>query len=234
MAASVRWNSSGADLKIFNTEALDRKATSGDFEYHMYTDVTTPPTFFGYNMVNYVRADIDRFKNADATADNVTGTAVYGGYSSLGNTTTNNKIKITNTNNTNLNVYGGYTADAGDSTNNHVTIMPTGKVKSAYGGYATAANSKAEGNSVTVALRMQEISAVRSMPRSQAASATRRRRISSRLRAARSAATSTAASPQVLAAVRRETSSISVQRTVPIRQTSPRQIFTATTPQTVR
>ena len=142
---------SGADLKIFNTEALDRKATSGDFEYHMYTDVTTPPmSFFGYNMVNYVRADIDRFQNADATADNVTGTEVYGGYSSLGNTTTNNKIKITNTNNTNLTVYGGYTAGAGDSANNHVTITATGKVKAAYGGYATAANSKAEGNNVTV------------------------------------------------------------------------------------
>ena len=142
---------SGADLKIFNTAALDRKATSGDFEYHMYTDVTTPPmSFFGYNMVNYVRADIDRFKNADATADNVTGTAIYGGYSSLGNTTTNNKIKITNTDNTNLTVYGGYTAGAGDSTNNHVTITATGKVKAAYGGYATAANSKAEDNTVTV------------------------------------------------------------------------------------
>ena len=140
---------SGADLKIFNSTVLDRKATSGDFEYHMYTDVATPP-FFGYNMVNYVRADIDRFQNADATADNVTGTAVYGGYSSLGNTTTNNKLKITNTNNTNLNVYGGYTAGAGDSTNNHVTITATGKVKAAYGGYATAADSKAEGNTVTV------------------------------------------------------------------------------------
>ena len=141
---------SGADLKIFNTEVLDRKATSGDFEYHMYTDVATPPMFFGYNMVNYVRADIDRFQNADATADNVTGTAVYGGYSSLGNTTTNNKIKITNTNNTNLTVYGGYTAGDGNATNNHVTITATGKVKAAYGGYATAANGKAEDNTVTV------------------------------------------------------------------------------------
>ena len=140
---------SGADLKIFNSTVLDRKATSGDFEYHMYTDVATPP-FFGHNMVNYVRADIDRFQNADATADNVTGTAVYGGYSSLGNTTTNNKIKITNTNNTNLTVYGGYTAGDGNATNNHVTITATGKVKAAYGGYATAANGKAEDNTVTV------------------------------------------------------------------------------------
>ena len=142
---------SGADLKIFNTAALDRKATSGDFEYHMYTDVTTPPmSFFGYNMVNYVRADIDRFKNADATADNVTGTEVYGGYSSLGNTTTNNKIKITNTNNTNLNVYGGYTAGAGDSTKNTVTIAGASKVKNVYGGYVTAANAKADGNTVNI------------------------------------------------------------------------------------
>ena len=142
---------SGGDLKIFNTAALDRKATSGDFEYHMYTDVATPPmSYFGYNMVNYVRADIDRFQNADATADSVTGTAVYGGYSSLGNTTTNNKIKITNTNNTGLSVYGGYTAGAGDSTNNHVTIAGTSKVNFVYGGYATAAGSKAEGNTITL------------------------------------------------------------------------------------
>ena len=141
---------SGADLKIFNTEVLDRKEKSGDFEYHMYTDVTTPPMFFGYNMVNYVRADIDRFQNADATADNVTGTAVYGGYSSLGNTTTNNKIKITNTNNTNLNVYGGYTAGNGDSTNNHVTITGTGKVGGVYAGRAQSAAGKAERNTITI------------------------------------------------------------------------------------
>ncbi|AEC00836.1 hypothetical protein Selsp_1882 [Selenomonas sputigena ATCC 35185] len=146
---------SGADLKIFNTEALDRKATSGDFEYHMYTDVITPPmSFFGYNMVNYVRADIDRFKNADATADNVTGTAVYDGYSSFGNTTTNNKIKITNTNNTNLNVYGGYTVGAGDSTNNHVSVSLDSRAKQigkmVVGGTATASNSAIVGNSVTV------------------------------------------------------------------------------------
>lgn len=155
------WGNSGSALKVYHDAAMDRKATSGDFEYHMYADVTHAPILGGYNLLNYIRADIDRFQNADATAENVTGTAVYGGYSSLGNTTTNNKIKITNTNNTNLNVYGGYTAGVGDSTNNHVTITATGKVKAAYGGYVTAANSKAEGNSVTVALRMQEISAVR-------------------------------------------------------------------------
>ena len=145
---------SGADLKIFTdattNRKTERKTTSGDFEYSMYTDVTNPPIYGDYVLVNYVRADIDRFQNADATADNGTGTAVYGGYSSLGNTTTNNKIKITNTNNTNLNVYGGYTAGNGDSTNNHVTITGTGKVDGVYAGRAESSTGKAERNTVTV------------------------------------------------------------------------------------
>ena len=138
---------SGSDMKIGNYTTGGKKGTTGDYEYHMESN---GHTFFGEHTASLIKANVDRFKNADATADNVTGTAVYGGYSSFGNTTTNNKIKITNTNNTNLSVYGGYTAGAGDSTNNHVTITATGKVKAAYGGYATAANSKAEGNSVTV------------------------------------------------------------------------------------
>ena len=145
---------SGADLKIFTdattNRKTERKTTSGDFEYSMYTDVTNPPIYGDYVLVNYVRADIDRFQNADATADNGTGTAVYGGYSSLGNTTTNNKIKITNTNNTNLNVYGGYTAGNGDSTNNHVTITGTGKVGGVYAGRAQSAAGKAERNTITI------------------------------------------------------------------------------------
>ena len=145
---------SGADLKIFTdattNRETERKTKSGDFEYSMYTDVTNPPIYDDYVLVNYVRADIDRFQNADATADNVTGTAVYGGYSSLGNTTTNNKIKITNTNNTNLKVYGGYTAGNGDSTNNHVTITGTGKVGGVYAGRAQSAAGKAERNTITI------------------------------------------------------------------------------------
>ena len=145
---------SGADLKIFTdattNRKTERKTKSGDFEYSMYTDVTNPPIYDDYVLVNYVRADIDRFQNADATADNVTGTAVYGGYSSLGNTTTNNKIKITNTNNTNLKVYGGYTAGNGDSTNNHVTITGTGKVGGVYAGRAQSAAGKAERNTITI------------------------------------------------------------------------------------
>ena len=144
------WGNSGGALKVYHDAAMDRKATSGDFEYHMYADVTHAPILGGYNLLNYIGADINRFQNADATADNVTGTAVYGGYSSLGNTTTNNKIKITNTNNTNLSVYGGYTAGDGNATNNHVTITATGKVGGVYAGRAQSAAGKAERNTITI------------------------------------------------------------------------------------
>ena len=143
----ILMHSNSASDIVFNNYAA-KTGSSGDFEYNI---TATPSMLFPTRtLTTNVTAEVNRFQNADATADNITGTAVYGGYSSLGNTTTNNKIKITNTNNTNLTVYGGYTAGDGNATNNHVTITATGKVKAAYGGYATAANGKAEGNTVTV------------------------------------------------------------------------------------
>ena len=142
---------SGSDMKIGNYTAGGKKGTTGDYEYHMESN---GHTFAGEHTASLIKANVDRFQNADATADNVTGTEVYGGYSSLGNTTTNNKIKITNTNNTNLNVYGGYTAGAGDSTNNHVTVSLDSRAKQigkmVVGGTATASDSAIVGNSVTV------------------------------------------------------------------------------------
>ena len=99
-------SNSGSDI-VFNNYAA-KTGSSGDFEYNI---TATPSMLFPTRtLTTDVTAEVNRFQNVDATADNVTGTAVYGGYSSLGNTTTNNKIKITNTNNTNLSVYGGYTA----------------------------------------------------------------------------------------------------------------------------
>ena len=141
---------SGGGLSINNYVVGGRTGTTGDYEYKLYTDNTF--IFLQPVGASYVRADVDRYQNSDAEYNGtaVTNNTVYGGYSSLGNTTNNNKIKITNTNNTNLSVYGGYTAGDGNATNNHVTITATGKVKAAYGGYATAADSKAEGNTVTV------------------------------------------------------------------------------------
>ncbi|MEX5285401.1 autotransporter outer membrane beta-barrel domain-containing protein [Selenomonas sputigena] len=119
---------------------------NSDFESALRTDT-------GTDTATSVLLDYNRFRNNTWTYDGTTpatGDKVYGGYSSLGHTTTNNKLTVTNTNNTSLNVYGGYTAGAGDSTNNTVTIAGTSRVKQAYGGYATAANGRAEGNTVNI------------------------------------------------------------------------------------
>ncbi|WP_037346697.1 autotransporter outer membrane beta-barrel domain-containing protein [Selenomonas sp. oral taxon 138] len=141
---------SGSDIVFSNYAAKTGK--SGDFEYNITAQAgMLYPT---RTQTQNVTATLSRFKNADATANNVTGTEVYGGYSSLGNTTTNNKIKITNTNNANLSVYGGYTAGAGDSTDNHVTVSLDSRAKQigkmVVGGTATVSNSAIVGNSVTV------------------------------------------------------------------------------------
>ena len=119
---------------------------NSDFESALRTDT-------GMAAATSVLLDYNRFRNNEWTYDGTTpatGDKVYGGYSSLGHTTTNNKLTVTNTNNTSLDVYGGYTAGAGDSTNNTVTIAGTSRVKQAYGGYATAANGRAEGNTVNI------------------------------------------------------------------------------------
>ena len=138
---------SGSDMKIGNYTTGGRKGTTGDYEYHMEADGSN---FMGSRSSKLIKANVDRFKNADATVNNAAGSYVYGGYSSLGNTTTNNKIKVTNTNNTSLNVIGGRTDGTGDSTNNHVTIADTSTVNYVFGGWATKADSKAEGNSATI------------------------------------------------------------------------------------
>ena len=143
-------SNSASDI-VFNNYAA-KTGSSGDFEYNITATPSVP--FPTRTLTTDVTAEVNRFQNVDATADNVTGTEVYGGYSSFGNTTTNNKIKITNTNNTNLSVYGGYTAGDGNATNNHVTVSLDSRAKQigkmVVGGTATASNSAIEGNSVTV------------------------------------------------------------------------------------
>ena len=150
--------SSGSSLTVYHDAKMERKESSGDFEYRMYADVTHAPVMGGYNLLSYVRADVDRFQNADATYDGeaIAGNNLYGGYSSLGHTTTNNKLKVTAlpTAGHLTNVYGGYAAGAGDSTDNHVTVsladrtqQITGRV---VGGTAATEKAAIKGNTVTI------------------------------------------------------------------------------------
>ena len=146
---------SGSDMKIGNYTTGGKKGTTGDYEYHMESNGST---FFGEHTASLIKADIDRFQNADATYDGeaIAGNNLYGGYSSLGHTTTHNKLKVTAlpTAGHLTNVYGGYTAGAGDSTDNHVTVSLANRTQQIAGRVVggTAATEKAAitGNTVTI------------------------------------------------------------------------------------
>ena len=146
---------SGSDMKIGNYTTGGKKGTTGDYEYHMESNGST---LFGEHTASLIKADIDRFQNADATYDGeaIAGSNLYGGYSSLGHTTTNNKLKVTAlpTAGHLTNVYGGYAAGAGDSTDNHVTVSLANRTQQITGRVVggTAATEKAAiaGNTVTI------------------------------------------------------------------------------------
>ena len=145
-------SNSGSDI-VFNNYAA-KTGSSGDFEYNI---TATPSMLFPTRTLTMdVTAEVNRFQNVDATADNVTGTEVYGGYSSLGHTTTHNKLKVTAlpTAGHLTNVYGGYTKGAGDSTDNHVTVSLANRTQQITGRVVggTAATEKAaiKDNTVTI------------------------------------------------------------------------------------
>ena len=146
---------SGSDMKIGNYTTGGKKGTTGDYEYHMESNGST---LFGEHTASLIKADIDRFQNADATygGEAIAGNNLYGGYSSLGHTTTKNKLKVTAlpTAGHLTNVYGGYAADAGDSTDNHVTVSLANRTQQITGRVVggTAATEKAAimGNTVTI------------------------------------------------------------------------------------
>lgn len=146
---------SGSDMKIGNYTTGGKKGTTGDYEYHMESNGST---FFGEHTASLIKANVDRFQNADATYDGeaIAGNNLYGGYSSLGHTTTHNKLKVTAlpTAGHLTNVYGGYTKGAGDSKVNHVTVSLANRTQQITGRVVggTAATEKAAitGNTVTI------------------------------------------------------------------------------------
>ena len=131
---------SGSDMKIGNYTTGGKKGTTGDYEYHMESN---GHTFFGEHIASLIKASVDRFQNADATYNGTafTGNELYGGYSSLGNTTNNNKLTIKALPSGGLGAaYGAETAGtAGNSTNNTLTVESTGTtgIGLAYGGAIT-------------------------------------------------------------------------------------------------
>ena len=128
--------------------------TAGNFEYGTRSNTSTP------NASNVTATQIyferHQFKNADITynAGNPipTGaTDLYGGTSTLGNTTTKNKVTIDGLEYGGK-LYGGYTQGNGDSTYNEVVLknLPTAAYygPTVYGGWSNQGN--ATNNTVTL------------------------------------------------------------------------------------
>ena len=148
---------SGSDLFINNYAVGGRTGTTGDYEYKLYTDNTF--IFLQPVGASYVRADVDRYQNSDAEYNGtaVTNNTVYGGYSSLGNTTNNNKLTIKAVPSGGLSsAYGAATTGtAGSATNNTLTVESTGtaRIASVYGGAVTNAANPGVVTGNTVALK---------------------------------------------------------------------------------
>ena len=156
--------SSGTDLIIDkDTYRGVKRGISGDFEYTVRPDNDSPSGVFD-KTTQYIHANVDRFQHARGVYDGAVRPAdgnVYGGYSSGGNTTTDNRLKVTGLPTGNLTaVYGGYTDNtSGDGTKNSTqnTVIvastvdtATRTIGSVYGGYTKATTGKAAENTATI------------------------------------------------------------------------------------
>ena len=141
-----------ADLTLNNYDPLGTSHTMGNFEYGKTTNTATP----GASTVtaSEVYFDVNQFKNGDVEYNTSTkplpaSGVVYGGTSTLGRTTTKNKLTLDGVS-TVAAVYGGYTqSNTGDATENEVVIK-NGATNNAfvYGGWS--ANGNATNNTITL------------------------------------------------------------------------------------
>ena len=155
----------GSTVTLTNYGTSPVNGTSGNYEYGITTDTTTPnATSVGATKIYF---DRNQFKNADVKYDTDPSSpalpstsalfngAIYGGTSTLGNTTKDNKLTVDGLDISARKLYGGYTQSmVGDSTGNKVILKNTtannpsvdAKV---YGGWS--AQGDATGNTITLA-----------------------------------------------------------------------------------
>ena len=151
-----------------NNYTLAGGTVTGDIEYGMRTDSTATSGNIGFTKLYF---DVNKFKNAnvvyggaDANATLPSSGTIYGGTSTLGNTTTKNKLTldgVTFTPGLGVGVIGGYNQTArGNSTDNEV-ILKNGAVVNGhvYGGY-TEGNGTATNNTVTLSGFNEQTNAV--------------------------------------------------------------------------
>ena len=150
----------GAGFNLSNYGASASNGTSGDFEYGITTNTTTPTA--SNVTASEVYFDRNKFQNATVTYNTAPGSPVlptagviYAGTSTLGNTTTKNTLTIDGLDISARDVFAGYTQSAiGDSTKNTVILKNTTANNSSrsaqvYGGWSAQGN--ATNNTVTLA-----------------------------------------------------------------------------------
>ena len=141
-----------AALTLNNYNPLGTSSESGNFEYGKTTNTTTP----GASTVTATQIffDVNQFKNGDVVYNTSTkplpaSGVVYGGTSTLGRTTTNNKLTLDGVSTVDK-VYGGYTqSNTGDANNNEI-VMKDGATNNAYAYGGWSANGNATNNTITL------------------------------------------------------------------------------------
>ncbi|EJO22297.1 hypothetical protein HMPREF1148_1186, partial [Selenomonas sp. FOBRC6] len=139
-----------AGLTIADYDNKPKSILNADGTREVNLDVRKTGTL----LTDIVRYSSYSFKGATESTTNNGNT--WGGRSSAGNTTAENRVAITGGNHTDI--YGGWTTgagstatDKGDSTSNKVTVNGSAAVSgTVYGGFTDVANGKATRNEVTV------------------------------------------------------------------------------------
>ncbi|WP_232208246.1 autotransporter outer membrane beta-barrel domain-containing protein [Selenomonas sp. CM52] len=154
----------GSTLTLNNYGTSSSNGVSGNFEYGITTNTSTPGAVGTVNATE-IYFDRNQFQNAKVTYDTkpsspalpapsvLYGAGIYAGTSTLGNTTKNNILTVDGRNINGRTLYGGYTqSTSGDSTGNEVILkdtMANGSHATIYGGWSEKNN--ATGNTVTLA-----------------------------------------------------------------------------------
>ena len=146
---STRINLLASGLSFGLTNYAPKKETAGDYEYGLRSDATGTGTVTASKFF----FESNQFQNAnikyDAGHPLPSSGIIYGGTSTLGSTTTRNKLTVEGLELGGA-TYGGYTQGSGDSTHNEVVLKAESNHygSTVFGGYAAQGN--ATNNTVTL------------------------------------------------------------------------------------
>ena len=129
----------GNPLTIRNYDPVATRHVDGDFEYGLLTDVANSGASVTANRIYF---DVNKFQNGNVAPTTSGAGPLYGGTSTLGNTTHHNTVTLSRT--WGGDIYGGYTqSTTGDSNYNTLVLNPNGynNNRYMYGGWSNQGNA---------------------------------------------------------------------------------------------